>query len=250
MQSFLIVGGNQKEREKRARKLAGDTHPVDIAILVPDPSITIEKIRELKQTLSFKPIKSKQEIAFIFEAQKMTIAAQNALLKTLEEPPGESLLILTAPNSDLLLPTISSRCQIINLSAKSEIEFEKEEFLKNWETLKQLLNGGVGKKLLLSEGVAKNRQEGINWLKMQTVLWRAILLYTNDCAQILSTDFADSKTGYADKMHEISNVLSTKQIIGTLKNIEQTKKMLEGNVHVRLALDNLLLEYPTFSQPD
>ena len=243
MNSFLIVGGSKVEREEKAKNLAGDVHPIDTTTLVPDPAIGIEQIRELKKNFSLKPIKSKQKVAFVIEAQKMTVAAQNAPLKTLEEPPGETLLILTSPDPDLLLPTISSRCQIINLTIKPEIKPEMEDLLKHWRVLKQLFSGGVGERLLLSEKIAKNREEAIEWLKIQMILWRQILLFVTDCTQILSTDFAD-------KIKVLTKHLSTKQILKTLKNIEQTKKMLEQNVHVRLAMDNLLLEYPTLSQPD
>ena len=229
--------------------MAGNIHPIDTIILTPDLSIGIEQIRELKKNFSLKPIKSKQKAAFIFEAQKMTIPAQNALLKTLEEPPGENLLILTAPNSDLLLPTISSRCQIVNLSAKIEIKLENKDFLKHWQFLKELVAGGVGERLSLSEEIAKNRQEAIDWLGTQTILWRQLLLFTNDCAQIISADFAsadstDSERDFAEKRKSLAKKLSTEQILETLKNIEQAQKMLNQNVHVKLAIDNLLMEYP------
>lgn len=244
MRSFLIVGGNQKERKERAKKLAGNTHPIDTIIFTPDPSIGIEQIRELKKNFSLKPIKSKQKVVFIFEAQKMTIPAQNALLKTLEEPPGNNFLILTSPNPDLLLPTISSRCQIINLSAKTEIKLKKENFLKHWQVLREIITGGVGERLILSEKIAKNRQEATDWLKMQTVLWRQLLLFATNCTQIIFADSADFETDYVEEIKNLAKTLSVKQIIETLKNIEQAQKILDQSVHVRLAIDNLLLEYP------
>ena len=243
MHSFLIVGGDKEEREKKAKKLSGNIHPVDTLTLRPDPSIGIEQIRELTRDFHLRPIKSQQKVAFIFEAQKMTIPAQNALLKTLEEPPGENFLILTTPNPGLLLPTISSRTHILSLSPKSEIVLEKEAILIHWQNLRQILKSGVGKRLLLSEDVSKDRQTAIEWLKMQTVLWRQVLLNSQDCTQIISADLAHN-------LKDLSKTISVKLILETLKNIQHTQKMLDGNVHVKLAIDNLLLEYPSFSQPD
>lgn len=243
MHSFLIVGGDQKEREEKAKKLAKDTHPIDTVTLSPDPSIGIENIRELKKTFSLKPIKSKQKAAFIIEAQNMTIPAQNALLKTLEEPPGESLLILTAPNSDLLLLTISSRCQVINLASSPKIELNEEDFAFQWQILEKILKGGIGERLLLSEEIVKNRQEAIDWLRTQVLLWRQVLLFSNNCTGIIPNDL---KGNSAKKIQTIAGNLSSKQILENLKSIEQTKKMLEQNAHVRLAIDNLLLEYPRY----
>jgi DNA polymerase III subunit delta' len=75
------------------------------------PQIRIEQIREIIQFLSRSPLEASRSIVVIEEAQTMTEAAANALLKTLEEP-GQATLILIAPQ-DSLLPTLVSRCQYI-----------------------------------------------------------------------------------------------------------------------------------------
>lgn len=241
MNSYLIVGGNQEERKNQAQKLAADVHPVDQITLTPEPSIGIDQVRELKKSLFLKPIKSRQKIAFIFEAEKMTLPAQNALLKTLEEPPGESLLILTATKLDILLPTISSRCRVINLKEKSEVQPTKEEFLKQEPLLDQIFRGGVGERLVLSDQIAKDREESLNWLNTQATLWRYILLSKTGCTNLLPKDF---DTNFLQKINDWGQKLSSSKITQTLKKVKEAQKLLEQNVHLRLTLDNLLLEYP------
>ena len=76
------------------------------------PQIRIEQIRELTQFLNRPPLEASRSVVVIEEAQTMTEAAANALLKTLEEP-GQATLILIAPGTDALLPTLVSRCQVI-----------------------------------------------------------------------------------------------------------------------------------------
>jgi len=72
--------------------------------------ISIEQIRNLKEWMALKPFKNPQKIAFIPNANKMTIEAQNSLLKMLEEPPLNSFIVLSCKNKRQLLPTVVSRC--------------------------------------------------------------------------------------------------------------------------------------------
>lgn len=92
------------------RKAASGNHP-DINIIERDgPFIKIGQIRALKQRLRFKPLEGRYRITIISNAQHMKLEAANALLKVLEEPPAENLIILTAYEITSLLPTIVSRC--------------------------------------------------------------------------------------------------------------------------------------------
>ncbi len=78
-------------------------------------SIKIAQIRKLQSDILVKPYKS-YKIYVIDEAQKMTVEAQNALLKTLEEPPKYAIIILITNNKESLLDTIKSRCEIIKFT--------------------------------------------------------------------------------------------------------------------------------------
>lgn len=70
--------------------------------------------------LSLKPMAGDRKVAVIDDAERMNVESSNALLKTLEEPPPQSLLILIASNSDAILPTIRSRCQQVRFAGLSE----------------------------------------------------------------------------------------------------------------------------------
>ena len=84
-------------------------------------SIGIEEIRQqLIDDVAIRPYESRYKIYIVNEAQKMTLQAQNALLKTIEEPPSYAIILLLADNPDSLLPTISSRCVILNLKPVSD----------------------------------------------------------------------------------------------------------------------------------
>lgn len=99
------------------RKAASKNHPDIIYITHEKPNtISIDEIREqLINDVAIRPYESPYKIYIIEEAQKMTLQAQNALLKTIEEPPAYAIILLLADNPDALLPTITSRCVQLNL---------------------------------------------------------------------------------------------------------------------------------------
>ncbi|TSC86337.1 MAG: DNA polymerase III subunit gamma and tau [Microgenomates group bacterium Gr01-1014_16] len=80
----------------------------------PDKSIGIEEVRAIQHFLSRRPTQSDHNTVIIHEAHLLTVPAQHAMLKTLEEPPGNSLIYLVTTYPDSLLPTILSRVQIIS----------------------------------------------------------------------------------------------------------------------------------------
>ena len=93
-------------------RIQDGNHP-DVRIIEPlagKKEISIQQIRELEKELNFRSFSGKKKIAILDPANLMNLSAQNALLKTLEEPPQDSLLILIAANGGALLPTLRSRC--------------------------------------------------------------------------------------------------------------------------------------------
>ena len=94
------------------KRIADGNHP-DVRIVAPlatKKEISIQQVRDVEKELSFRSFTGKRKIAIIDPATSLNFASQNALLKTLEEPPQDSLLILIAANAGALLPTIRSRC--------------------------------------------------------------------------------------------------------------------------------------------
>lgn len=104
------------------RKALSKNHPDIINITHEKPnSIGIEEIRkQLIDDVAIRPYESRYKIYIVNDAQKMTLQAQNALLKTIEEPPAYAVILLLADNPDSLLPTISSRCVTLNLKPVSD----------------------------------------------------------------------------------------------------------------------------------
>jgi DNA polymerase-3 subunit delta' len=94
------------------KRIADSNHP-DVRVIEPlsgKKEISIAQIRELERELNYRSFTGKRKVAIIDPATLMNLSSQNALLKTLEEPPEDCLIILIAPNSGGLLPTLRSRC--------------------------------------------------------------------------------------------------------------------------------------------
>ncbi len=93
------------------RRLDHNNHP-DLHILEPDGTqIKIEQIRQLQQDLAHSPSEAPRRVCIIDDAEKLNAAASNALLKTLEEPRENTLIILISSHHEQLMDTIRSRCQ-------------------------------------------------------------------------------------------------------------------------------------------
>ncbi len=98
------------------RRIEAGNHP-DFEVILPDRgSIRIEQIRLLQNYFKFPPYEGRWRIALIDDAHLLTRAAQNALLKTMEEPPPGRMMILVSSKPHLLLPTVRSRCRRIRFA--------------------------------------------------------------------------------------------------------------------------------------
>lgn len=88
------------------------SNELDTLVITPDKSIGIDEIKNISSFLSRKPLGDKNRV-YLKDAHLMTIPAQNAILKILEEPPGNSEIYLVTDQPDQLLPTVLSRVQIL-----------------------------------------------------------------------------------------------------------------------------------------
>jgi len=93
------------------RRIARGVHP-DVILIEPGDTgtIKIEQVRDVVERAGFRPFEGRRRVVIVDEADAMVIPAQNALLKTLEEPPSASIFILVSSLPDALLPTVRSRC--------------------------------------------------------------------------------------------------------------------------------------------
>lgn len=108
------------------RKIKRGVHP-DFIELEPEGrlrTIKIERVRELRNQAAFRPYEGRTKVFIVREADRMGTEAANAMLKTLEEPPPDTLIILTSPEESDLLPTIVSRCLRLNLAPLPEAAIE------------------------------------------------------------------------------------------------------------------------------
>ncbi|HXX80558.1 MAG TPA: AAA family ATPase [Thermodesulfovibrionales bacterium] len=107
------------------RKIDLFTHP-DLLVIAPEKGeIRVDEIRGVEEALSLKPFEGRKKVVIIDDAHTMNQSAANAFLKTLEEPPDESLLILVTPHPDMLPETIRSRCSQITFAPLSPDMCEK-----------------------------------------------------------------------------------------------------------------------------
>jgi DNA polymerase-3 subunit delta' len=100
------------DEERVSRGLAGRSDFTG----TPSRELRVEQIRGLQERLALRGLESKRKVAIIVSAQTMNVQAQNAFLKTLEEPPSETTLIMVTSAMDRLLPTIRSRCSKVHFS--------------------------------------------------------------------------------------------------------------------------------------
>jgi len=104
-------------RCRPCRLIARDAHPDVRPIVRPadKKNLGIDEIKELREDVALKPLEARYKVYLLREAEDLSEAAANALLKTLEEPPPNVVLLLTAADASLLLPTVVSRCQHLRL---------------------------------------------------------------------------------------------------------------------------------------
>ena len=135
-------------------------------------SIAIDQIRnELIARLGVKPYEGGRHVAVIYQADKMQPAAQNALLKTLETPPGDDVIILVTSKMTALLPTIISRCRVVrfhNLEEQETISVLEKQGLESDRArlLARLSQGSVGRALDI--------QASEDWWQLRTKVMRAL----------------------------------------------------------------------------
>jgi DNA polymerase III subunit delta' len=212
-------------------RIADGNHP-DVRVvgqLADKKEISIQQIREIERELNFRSFTGRRKIAIIDPATLMNPSAQNALLKTLEEPPQDSLIILIAPNSGGLLPTLRSRCLRLSfaplargevaayLRAKHGRTVEDAEFLaaismgsigvaasldkdelterrQVWTgILSSLKVGDYHSAMAAAEALAANRDEALKFLSWAESWYRDLLIYavTGETGELVNLDMLE-----------------------------------------------------------
>lgn len=148
------------------KALAG-SHP-DLFYFSPDKkaSMGVETVRDIKKSLFFMPNDGDRKVYIIDDAQKMTVQAQNALLKFIEEPPASVLFFIVSDKKESLLPTVVSRTRIISLAPSDNADIRRflmsESKKSGGEQIDEAINmaeGSPGKALkLLCRDFSRQRQ--------------------------------------------------------------------------------------------
>ena len=179
MESLLIIAKDEQKAENQALLFCKEKRIETIDVTIFDnETIGIEQIRNLQKTLFLKPIRSKIKACIIKHAHNLTIEAQNALLKILEEPPQDTIIILTAQNHTVFLPTILSRCKLIKLDKPNSGTISQEEILEHKNILVYLQSASIGEKMKLAQDVSKNKDDVLPWLEKMILALRQ--KYIND----------------------------------------------------------------------
>ncbi len=235
-------------------------------------SIKIEQTREIKRGMGYKVYEGKKKIWILEDAEKLTIEAANSLLKFLEEPPSNAVIILISHSPEKLPFTIVSRCKIVRFSPLSLTQIE--EFLKEKTTassesiflVSRLAKGRIGEaiRLVNNQGILKEREEILNTLVKGTLdaeifetakrwskLEKDALNRFLDIILFWFRDILILKLGTKefivneDKKEELKKTkdhYSFLQIYSCIETVEQTQRYLKANVSPLLALEGMWLK--------
>lgn len=256
------------------RKIEGANHP-DVHWIQRPGKISIDDIRSIQKEIALKPYEARFKVFIILEVERMTEQAANSLLKTLEEPPDFSLLILTSTNTSALLPTIISRCQSIkfyplNYERLKEIlssDYKLNE--KHAHFLSAQAEGRIGRALSLrdkdslnkknrlidqvfqsgSSGPAhesfniRDKNELSNQIRYLLNWCRDILIFKSgvSLANIINADRIEKIKSWADR-------LTFAELEKVIEGIEQAHRLIEQNVNRKLALEVMLGEIRKLSE--
>lgn len=252
-------------------KVNSENHPDLHVINIEETTIKREDIDELINSIYKKPYEANKKIYIIKEAQEMTPQAANTFLKTLEEPPKDSVIILLTTNSNLLLTTIVSRCQHIKLKNVSK-ETIKSHLTDNYNISEEIaelaafyskgiLNKAInivsGKDNLLKfreeiiklfdkiinsdseiiydlENYFEEQKDNIDSIIEIMMTWvRDIMFIKNNMEElIINKDFKQLAKMHGESIKNNSNII---------EYLQQTSENLKSNVNYKLAVDNMLL---------
>jgi len=233
--AYLFFGGSKDEKVNVAKKFAKlvlgddeitsrlidlDEHANVMTVRPDGKNIKKEQIVFLKTEIAKKSIENRSKIYIIEDADKMSIAATNSLLKFLEEPAPDVHIILISPSKEVLLPTIVSRT--VNLGFKALTQENtpiKEEI---FDVIKQLEEGG-NPQIVVAKSPDVFKERTVEFLEAYQMYYRGVM---------------DGLLG--EKMSVPSDIKRTAK---KLRAIEIALRSLQYNMNVQLCLDKLWMEF-------
>ncbi|PJA91076.1 MAG: hypothetical protein CO135_03180 [Candidatus Levybacteria bacterium CG_4_9_14_3_um_filter_35_16] len=163
--SFLISSKDIDKSLEFCKKICKENNidNFDVTILDQEKATGIGDIRDLQEKISLKPLMGKQKAVILNSGKGISQEAQNSLLKALEEPPANTFIFLIVLNKDVVLPTIISRCKIIDLN--NQVVLSEDETRDFEEKFSEFLKDSLSEKLKLAESLAKDKDSALEWLE-------------------------------------------------------------------------------------
>ncbi len=251
--------------------------PLESGKRVRAEKIKIEPVRQLIHALSLKPIEARRRVARLLRFDAANVETMNAFLKTLEEPPANVVILVTAESADDLLPTIVSRCEVLalrllSLAAVREalitrflVPAERADLLAHlsggrlgWavrmhadeaafdaraqrlDDLQSLLRASRVERFAYADRLA--REGSLDRIQETLELWQS---FWRDV--MLAAAHAEAPATNPDRAADLQRVaaaLTPAAAQGVVENLRRTGELLEKNVNARLALEVLLLDWP------
>jgi DNA polymerase-3 subunit delta' len=237
--------------------------------------LKVDQIRELQHDLSLYPYEARHKIALLLRFEEANASAMNALLKTLEEPASQVILLLTADSAENLLPTIVSRCEVLRLrplpyEGLSEALRERAGISERQARLYAYISGGkpglamryaldpslvedrydvldelfylmstdIVERFKRAERIAKEREKLRHRLLIWLSLWRDVLVRAAGSSELIANLDCISAV---DKLAAGLDIHAAGRITGA---IDRSITLLERNVNPRLIIESLLLDFP------
>jgi DNA polymerase-3 subunit delta' len=257
------------------RKIALGQHP-DVQTILPDGQfIRIGQMRQVRREAQLRPTEGRRLVLIIDEAERLREEAANSILKTLEEPPASSLILLITSKPYALLETIRSRCQMLSFAPLTTAELEQylsASYKRPAEEIKLLARlacGQIGRALEIDLGEYRDKRKlMIEILEALTTARDSLRLIEaaeylgrklerdqfTDHIEILMTLLSDifhlklglsgnglTNADIASKLEQVASAFSLEQIIELVDRIEQLLEALPRNINRQLAMESLLL---------
>ncbi|MGI6160819.1 MAG: DNA polymerase III subunit delta' C-terminal domain-containing protein [Christensenellales bacterium] len=260
--AYALRGDSQAAIGGIKERMAAGAHP-DFIEIRPDNSIKVDTVRELVAAMQIKPHEGGRRAVIIYSAEKMTVQAQNSLLKLLEEPPQYALFILLCGNLSAMLPTVRSRCAIMHMRAEG-YEAAKAAALHMGEARAEAVANISGGFIERAKALSKNelfwqtRERAVNCLlegKKGYHIWRdafkqeaaglgdfieAMLLLLRD-ALAASLSAKIHNTDIRDRIFALSKSFTQEGLLSIIRILQKSKRDLNANANAALVADGLVI---------
>ncbi len=231
----------------------------ELKIIEPDGNyIKKEQLAQLQNSVLNKPIEGNKIVYIIKNCDKLNISSANSILKFLEEPEDDIIAILLTDNINMVIPTIKSRCQILNFkSVKNNLQdnqklykyiFENIEDLDE-ETLKIFIENSIN----VIETIENKGKNTFIYLKKIVLdifktpndilhLLNSMIYFYTDCLYYKLGKNINYFLNYEEKIVDISNKNEENQLVKKISIIEEIKNYNRSNVNSKLLFDKLIIE--------